>query len=393
MDLYVRRGLPNAADPEVIELSALLNSLQVDQSHATLGTLRNPNGVYLKLCNFRAKERPGHGMAHGNHLEHDLWDRFANNKADLNREAASIRSRAPVPFVDRRPGEPIPDNRRLALTELIKTLPIRESDGPKEATPLLMALIREAVELQVVLTTYLPRAAESRVAPAVKRRITNRLGTMLGLVADLSDTLHVRHAATPKRARLTGAQPESDGNYRADARKLVIFPCGDRSSVKHFNRTMRRPVDLTALGVNWDQLSKVLPTNYPLSQAHVWGVMPRSSGLNETRFRRCEVGDVALFTGNKKAFSASTIRATLRSAELARALWHTDVSGNTWELVFLLSEPIELELPYEVLSNALGYNSKFAFQAFFVLSEQASRRAMQALDSMAGHLGLIFRAP
>src|SRR5713226_9829075 len=90
MDLYVRRGLPYAADPEVIELSGLLNRLRLDEDEGSSHTFRNPNGVHLKLCNFRAKDQPGHGMAHGNHLEHDVWDRFANHKTDLHREVAAI---------------------------------------------------------------------------------------------------------------------------------------------------------------------------------------------------------------------------------------------------------------------------------------------------------------
>src|SRR5258708_17159077 len=92
MDLYVRRGIPNAADPDVVELSELLNRLQAAQGTDAQPTLRNPNGVYLKLCHFRAKDRPGHGIAHGNHLEHDVWDPLAPNKPDLDREAGPIKT-------------------------------------------------------------------------------------------------------------------------------------------------------------------------------------------------------------------------------------------------------------------------------------------------------------
>jgi hypothetical protein len=387
MDLYTRRGLPSARDPEVVELSAFLNSFQTEQSHATLVTLRNPNGVYLKLCNFREKDRPGHGMAHGNHLEHDVWDRFANNKEDLNREAMSIRGRrVPSTGVDGNRSKPSPDNRRAALIEAIKSLPISASDGPKEPTPLLMALIREAVELQVLITTSSSVVAESGASAVAVPNFAGPIGTMLGLLSDLTDLLHVHDRGAPKQSRQMELRPNPAGIRSVDARKLVIFPCGDPSSVRHFNRTVRRPVDLTGLSLDWNELSKVVPTDYALTRAHVWGVMPRDSGLNETRFRRCGVGDVALFTGNRKAFSAATIQAKLRSADLARALWHQDRSGNTWELVFLLSEPIELDLPYVQLNRALGYSSKFAFQAFFVLPEATSTRASKALELELGQL-------
>jgi hypothetical protein len=60
-DPYVRRGLPNVGDLEVVELSSFLNDLRTADGHASSSTLRNPNGVHLKLCNFRAKDQPGRG--------------------------------------------------------------------------------------------------------------------------------------------------------------------------------------------------------------------------------------------------------------------------------------------------------------------------------------------
>ena len=59
MDLYVRRGLPSPSDPAVLELSRLLNRLRGGDPVADPNRYRNPNGVHLKLANFRARERPG----------------------------------------------------------------------------------------------------------------------------------------------------------------------------------------------------------------------------------------------------------------------------------------------------------------------------------------------
>ncbi len=380
MDLYVRRGIPNAADPDVVELSELLNRLQAAQGTDAQPTLRNPNGVYLKLCNFRAKDRPGHGMAHGNHLEHDVWDRFAHNKSDLYREAVAIKSRLRTGALGvRSTRDPGIDGPLVAPDELRRWLP--KSGRRRETTEVLMDLVRKVAELETLFAREQELAKSD--ATELRNSLNDHLQAILVLLAQFAHAQQLGNFTAPYPAS-TGDRADAASRNAAHAGKLVIFPCGDPSSVRHFNRTVRRPVDLTALGLP-DRLSQVVPDGYPTTEARVWGVMPRASGVNETRFKRCGIGDVAIFTGGGKAFSAATIRATLRSSDLARALWHTDASGETWELMFLLSDPIEFAMPYSELNKARGYQSTFAYQAFFVLSEEAARLARQSLDEI-GHL-------
>jgi hypothetical protein len=56
LDLYLcrRPQLPGDHDPDVQQLSALLNSLPIHTVRPDLERLRNPNGVSLKLANFAA---------------------------------------------------------------------------------------------------------------------------------------------------------------------------------------------------------------------------------------------------------------------------------------------------------------------------------------------------
>jgi hypothetical protein len=387
MDLYVRRGLADVSDPEVIELSALLNVLWKDAGDPSSQTLRNPNGVHLKLCNFRAKDQPGHGMTHGNHLEQDVWDGFATRPDELRRAAYDIKRRlvlyASGDHLDRK----TVDMRSAAQHESISSLSNRKTSGQDRATALLMALIREAADLASRI-----EAGDSRFpARATSDEFRTRLDGLSGLVREVTKLLAGETAEGRSRPSIESMRPAQRGDnpnqtLGFDRRKLVIFPCGEPGSVKHFNRTVRRPVDLTALALNTDPWSGLLPPEYRLTEARVWGVMPRASGLNETRFKQVAAGDIALFTGSKKAFCAATIQAKLRSADLARALWHTDTSGKTWELAFLLSEPVEVHVPYEVLSKALGYAPNFAFQSFMVLSEEAAERTRAALGADLDHL-------
>ncbi len=101
LDLYFRveRKLPDETHPEVLQLSALLNQLPIHAVRPDGTTFRNPNGVALKLANFRAIDQPGHGMQRGNRLERVVWDEFAPDPTRLRTIAANIGSGVSAPEV------------------------------------------------------------------------------------------------------------------------------------------------------------------------------------------------------------------------------------------------------------------------------------------------------
>lgn len=100
LDLYMRHRerLPDNDSPEIIELSQTLNSLFSDKAKdATL--FRNPNGVYMKLANFRAVD-PLHtsqgkrGLSRGGHGAEEIWTEFSERSDELKLIATAIRSAA-----------------------------------------------------------------------------------------------------------------------------------------------------------------------------------------------------------------------------------------------------------------------------------------------------------
>ena len=100
LDLYTRfrPKTPAKNGPEVAELSTLLNLLQRALSgEIESGTLRNVNGVYMKLMNFRAAdpaliEAGRAGLKAGNALEKPIWDRYADKPEELAATAKAIRT-------------------------------------------------------------------------------------------------------------------------------------------------------------------------------------------------------------------------------------------------------------------------------------------------------------
>ncbi|MCD2316379.1 HNH endonuclease [Sphingomonas sp. IC-11] len=98
LDLYVQTGgNPTGKDDEAVEqLSVVLNKMHRLNGGGGSDTLRNRNGVYLKVMNFRSSD-PAYlqqgkvGMTRGNRLEAVLWKEYEGRSADLAADAAAIR--------------------------------------------------------------------------------------------------------------------------------------------------------------------------------------------------------------------------------------------------------------------------------------------------------------
>lgn len=98
LDLYMRhRASPPGKDsPEIAELSEVLNQLGAVLGQRTSGTYRNPNGVYMKLMNFRRFD-PDYtsdgktGLTRGNQDESRVWDQFAGDPLRLAEVSRFIR--------------------------------------------------------------------------------------------------------------------------------------------------------------------------------------------------------------------------------------------------------------------------------------------------------------
>jgi predicted HNH restriction endonuclease len=99
LDVYIRhrQSPPGKASPEIVELSRLLVQLGALLNAQRSSTYRNPNGVYMKIMNFRRMD-PQYtasgkvGLGRGNKLEAVVWSEFASRPDELQEIAAAIRA-------------------------------------------------------------------------------------------------------------------------------------------------------------------------------------------------------------------------------------------------------------------------------------------------------------
>src|SRR5258708_9225964 len=94
LDLYfsTTRGSLDAKNPNIIELSKILNSLPLFYNKPEDEKFRNPNGGTLKLSNFLHFDPnyTGKGMTSGSKLDQEIFYEFQNIKDELRSIAYDI---------------------------------------------------------------------------------------------------------------------------------------------------------------------------------------------------------------------------------------------------------------------------------------------------------------
>jgi 5-methylcytosine-specific restriction protein A len=94
LDLYFddELGSVDANNPKIIALSELLNKLPIFDHKPDQQTFRNPNGVTLKLSNFKALDPQylGKGMESYSKLDKKVFEEFSNDINLLRKIANEI---------------------------------------------------------------------------------------------------------------------------------------------------------------------------------------------------------------------------------------------------------------------------------------------------------------
>lgn len=95
LDLYLRVNPLHTSEkhPDIQELSRVLRALPVHANRPDPARFRNPNGVYMKMCNFLRldPDYEGSGLKAGGRQEERIWEEFAGDVERLRATAQAIR--------------------------------------------------------------------------------------------------------------------------------------------------------------------------------------------------------------------------------------------------------------------------------------------------------------
>ncbi len=161
--------------------------------------------------------------------------------------------------------------------------------------------------------------------------------------------------------------------------RVVIQPAGNKDSRKHFVDTIENPVELAKykdlIGINFEALNRLSKDG----KIALWGVTSGKNGSNESKYRKLSEGDIVFFTRDSKVFCTAEIAFLFNNEKLARKIWGSDSSNQTWENMYALTNVVEQDIPYAALRNAIGSDAGDNFMGFRPLDLAKSRGALALL--------------
>jgi 5-methylcytosine-specific restriction protein A len=96
LDLYFKVNPLHTSEkhPDIIALSELLNTLPIHPATTQQAAFRNPNGVYMKLCNFLRLDPTyqGEGLQAGSKLDEEVWKEYHSDHTKLSQIAITIKN-------------------------------------------------------------------------------------------------------------------------------------------------------------------------------------------------------------------------------------------------------------------------------------------------------------
>lgn len=166
---------------------------------------------------------------------------------------------------------------------------------------------------------------------------------------------------------------------------VAIQPAGNLASREHYLDTVENPVKISQyeelIGEDLVNLQKVSKNG----ATALWGVTPGTNNANVSKYKKLSVGDLVIFTRDKKAFASAQITFLFRNKQLAENLWGKDNKNQTWEYMYALDRIKNLQISYQQLQIAVGSKNGDNFMGFRVLNSDKSKSALKLLDELINH--------
>lgn len=143
--------------------------------------------------------------------------------------------------------------------------------------------------------------------------------------------------------------------------KLFREAASGREAQEHFKETILNKVSLNRIERFFkpNEFAE-LKSLFPEGEARVWGSVPGKSNLKN--WENMEKGDWVIFYQNGFYTFIGQISYKIRSPKLSRSLWGTDrKTGETWELVYFLTEGFLQNIDTREINSLLGYKEAPVF--------------------------------
>jgi hypothetical protein len=150
---------------------------------------------------------------------------------------------------------------------------------------------------------------------------------------------------------------------------LLYMPPGNNQAMVHYQDTIKNKVALRRIApfVSQDLRAKLISVFGPAPIA-VWG--SQAGPKNRSNFASMSPGDDILIVEGNSVRLIGKIAAKVESAELSRELWKsiTGADSTTWQLIYFIANPRELNLPFQEFCRLFGYDDSYRLRGFTTVS-------------------------
>jgi hypothetical protein len=146
---------------------------------------------------------------------------------------------------------------------------------------------------------------------------------------------------------------------------LLYMPPGNTEAMVHYQDTIKNRVPFRRIAgfVSQDLRARLTSVFGPAPMA-VWG--SQAGPRNRSNFASMSQGDDILIVEGDTVKLIGKIAAKVESEELSRELWKplTGKGGSTWQLIYFVANPRELDLPFSEFCRLFGYEDSYRLRGF-----------------------------
>lgn len=146
---------------------------------------------------------------------------------------------------------------------------------------------------------------------------------------------------------------------------LLYMPPGNAEAMVHYQDTIKNKVPLRRIaGFVSQDLRAKLTSVFGAAPMAVWG--SQAGPKNRSNFASMSQGDDVLIVEGDSVKLIGKIAAKVESEDLSQELWKpiTGKGGSTWQLIYFIANPRELDLPFSEFCRLFGYDDSYRLRGF-----------------------------
>ncbi|MEO8577060.1 MAG: hypothetical protein ABI556_10185 [Gemmatimonadales bacterium] len=150
---------------------------------------------------------------------------------------------------------------------------------------------------------------------------------------------------------------------------LLYMPLGNAEAMAHYQDTIKNRIPMSRISrFVSSNLRSQLTSIFGSAPIAVWG--SQAGERNREKFERMSAGDDVLIVEGDSIKLIGKVAAKVESVELSQELWKplSNRAGTTWQLVYFIANPRELDVPFKEFCRLFGYQEHFQLRGFTTVS-------------------------